>query len=64
MSDPNKDWLDDELANLHDIEAPATLLPKVMKEVSAWGRSGNVRLEKCDSWSDRIEPPSTEVGKC
>ena len=33
MSDPNKDWLDDELANLNDIEAPATLLPKVMKEV-------------------------------
>jgi anti-sigma factor RsiW len=33
MSDPHKDWLDGELANLHDIEAPATLLPKVMKEV-------------------------------
>jgi hypothetical protein len=33
MSDPNKDWLDEELANLHEIEAPSTLLPKVMEEV-------------------------------
>ncbi len=33
MSDPKKDWLDEELANLADIEAPATLLPKVMEQV-------------------------------
>jgi anti-sigma factor RsiW len=33
MSDPNNDWLDEELAKLDDIEAPATLLPKVMEEV-------------------------------
>ena len=27
MSDPNKDWLEEELENLRDLEAPATLLP-------------------------------------
>jgi len=33
MSDPNKDWLEEELENLQDLEAPKTLLPKVMKKV-------------------------------
>jgi hypothetical protein len=33
MSDPNKDWLEEELENLRDMEAPATLLPNVMKKV-------------------------------
>ena len=33
MSDPNKDWLDQELEHLRDLEAPATLLPNVMKKV-------------------------------
>jgi hypothetical protein len=33
MSDPNKDWLDEELEHLQDLEAPATLLPNVMKKV-------------------------------
>jgi hypothetical protein len=33
MSDPNRDWLDDELSKLQDIEAPSTLLPNVMREV-------------------------------
>jgi hypothetical protein len=33
MSDPNNDWLDEKLADLDDIEAPATLLPRVMREV-------------------------------
>jgi hypothetical protein len=33
MSDPNKDWLDEELKHLRDLEAPATLLPNVMKKV-------------------------------
>jgi hypothetical protein len=33
MSDPNKDWLDEELEHLRDLEAPATLLPNVMKKV-------------------------------
>jgi hypothetical protein len=44
MSDPNKDWLDQELEHLRDLEAPATLLPNVMKKVRQrakrlwWGR--------------------------
>jgi hypothetical protein len=33
MSDPNKDWLEEELQNLQDLEAPKTLLPNVMKKV-------------------------------
>jgi hypothetical protein len=33
MSDPNKDWLQEELENLRDIEAPRTLLPSVMEKV-------------------------------
>ena len=33
MSDPNKDWLEAELGNLPDLEAPPTVLPKVMKKV-------------------------------
>jgi hypothetical protein len=33
MSDPNKDWLEEELENLRDLEAPPTLLPEVMKKV-------------------------------
>ena len=33
MSDPNKDWLEEELENLRDLQAPATLLPEVMKKV-------------------------------
>jgi hypothetical protein len=33
MSDPNKDWLDEELEHLRDLEAPATLLPNVMRKV-------------------------------
>lgn len=33
MSDPNKDWLEEELENLRDLEAPPTLLPEIMKKV-------------------------------
>jgi hypothetical protein len=33
MSDPNKDWLETELENLRDLEAPPTVLPNVMKKV-------------------------------
>ena len=33
MSDPHKDWLEEQLANLGDLEAPPTLLPKVMERV-------------------------------
>lgn len=33
MSDPNKDWLEEELKSLPDLEAPRTLLPNVMKSV-------------------------------
>ncbi len=33
MSDLNNDWLDEELAKLQDIDAPPSLLPKVMQEV-------------------------------
>jgi hypothetical protein len=45
MSDPNKDWLDEELKHLRDLEAPATLLPKVMEKVrQRAGRLWWVRL--------------------
>ena len=45
MSDPNKDWLDEELEHLRDLEAPATLLPNVMKKVrQRAGRLWWVRL--------------------
>ena len=45
MSDPNKDWLDEELKHLRDLEAPATLLPGVMKKVrQRAGRLWWVRL--------------------
>jgi hypothetical protein len=33
MSDPNKDWLEEELESLRDLEAPATLLPRVMEKI-------------------------------
>jgi hypothetical protein len=38
MSDPHKDWLEEQLANLGDLEAPPTLLPKVMERVRARDR--------------------------
>jgi hypothetical protein len=45
MSDPNKDWLDEELKHLRDLEAPATLLPNVMKKArQRAGRLWWVRL--------------------
>jgi hypothetical protein len=45
MSDPNKDWLDEELEHLRHLEAPATLLPNVMKKVrQRAGRLWWVRL--------------------
>jgi hypothetical protein len=45
MSDPNKDWLEAELENLRDLEAPPTVLPKVMKKVrERAGRAWWVRL--------------------
>ena len=45
MSDPNKDWLDEELKHLRDLEAPASLLPKVMEKVrQRAGRLWWVRL--------------------
>ena len=33
MKEPNEDWLDQELKRLPDLEAPAELLPKVMRSV-------------------------------
>jgi hypothetical protein len=33
MSDPNEDWLDQELKNLKDLQAPATIVPSVMVRV-------------------------------
>jgi hypothetical protein len=38
MSDPKKDWLEEELASMGDLEAPASLLPKVMERVRARSR--------------------------
>jgi hypothetical protein len=49
MSDPNKDWLDEELESLRDLEAPTTILPKVMQQVRErakrpwWARFGESR---------------------
>ena len=54
MSDPNKDWLDEELANLKDIEAPANLLPEIMKEV---------RLRAARPWWVRLFGSHTELGR-
>ena len=45
MSDANRDWLDEELEHLRDLEAPAALLPNVMKKVrQRAGRLWWVRL--------------------
>lgn len=45
MSDPNKDWLEAELENLRDLEAPSTVLPNVMKKVhERAGKARRVRL--------------------
>ena len=33
MKEPNEDWLDQEIKRLPDLEAPAELLPKVMRSV-------------------------------
>jgi hypothetical protein len=45
MSDPNKDWLEAELENLRDLEAPPTVLPNVMKKVrERAGRAWWLRL--------------------
>jgi hypothetical protein len=38
MSDPNQDWLAEEFSNLRDLEAPPTLLPRVMDRVRAHRR--------------------------
>jgi hypothetical protein len=38
MSDPDKDWLDEEIAKLRDLQAPPTLLPKVMERVRSRSR--------------------------
>ncbi|HXC62272.1 MAG TPA: hypothetical protein VNV63_06325, partial [Nitrospiria bacterium] len=52
MSDPNKDWLDEELEHLRDLEAPATLLPNVMKKVRQ--RAGRL-------WWVRLVEPRAEL---
>jgi hypothetical protein len=45
MSDQNNDWLEAELENLRDLEAPPTVLPNVMKKVrERAGRAWWVRL--------------------
>jgi hypothetical protein len=33
MSDPTEDWLDQELKNLKDLQAPETIVPNVMARV-------------------------------
>lgn len=49
MSEPKKDWLDEELKGLKDLEAPSTLLPRVMERVErraaqpAWIRAWAMR---------------------
>ncbi|MBV8173666.1 MAG: hypothetical protein JO151_03765 [Verrucomicrobia bacterium] len=54
MSDPNKDWLDAELKNLRDLEAPETLLPRVMK---------TVRHQARKAWWVRLIDPRTDLGR-
>ena len=38
MSDPTEDWLDQELKNLKDLQAPETIVPKVMARVRLKGK--------------------------
>jgi len=51
MSDPNKDWLEAELKDLRDLEAPPTVLPNVMRKVRqragrrSWARVLESRAE-------------------
>jgi hypothetical protein len=51
MSDPNKDWLEAELQDLRDLEAPPTVLPNVMRKVRqragrrSWARLLESRAE-------------------
>jgi hypothetical protein len=52
MSDPHKDWLDEELKNLRDLEAPETLLPRVMK---------TVRQQARKAWWARLIDPRTDL---
>jgi hypothetical protein len=52
MSDPNKDWLKEELERLRDLEAPPTLLPNVMKKVRE--RAGRL-------WWTRLVESRTEL---
>jgi hypothetical protein len=52
MSDPNKDWLEEELESLRDLEAPPTLLPNVMKKVRE--RAGRL-------WWTRLVASRTEL---
>ena len=57
MSDPNKDWLDEELENLRDLEAPTTLLPGVMRKVrERAGKSWRARLvgSPADLWRSAV----------
>jgi hypothetical protein len=52
MSDPNKDWLEAELENLRDMEAPPALLPKVMEKV---------RERAARTWSTRLAEARSEL---
>ena len=52
MRDPNKDWLEEELESLRDLEAPPTLLPKVMNKVRE--RAGRL-------WWTRLVESRTEL---
>ena len=54
MIDPNRDWLDAELKNLRDLEAPETLLPRVMKTVQQRARK---------AWWTRLIDPRTDLGR-
>jgi hypothetical protein len=54
MNDPDKDWLEEELENLRDLEAPTTLLPKVMK---------SVRQRAARPWWARLLGSQTDLGR-
>jgi hypothetical protein len=53
MSDPNRDWLEEELANLRDMQTPPTLLPKVMERVRSRSRQhprAGLFASRADLW--------------
>jgi hypothetical protein len=62
MSDPDKDWLDEEIAKLRDLQAPPTLLPKVMERVRS--RSREPMLARIASRTDLVRSLVIALSAC